>query len=91
MLDDELLKILADPKTKEPLRRATAEEVARVNAAVGRGAKNAAGKPVTEPIREALVPLSAARAYPIRDGIPVLLFDESIPLAEPAGSAGRPE
>ena len=82
MLDEELLKILADPKSKEPLRRATPEELARLNAAIQqKTAKNQGGQPVTETMSEALVAPKSQRAYPIRDGIPVLLFDEALPLA----------
>lgn len=78
MLDEELLKILADPKTKEPLRRATAPEIERANAKITKGAQNQGGQPVKDKLVEALVPASGKRIYPVRDGIPVLLFDESI-------------
>jgi uncharacterized protein YbaR (Trm112 family) len=82
MLDEELLKILADPKTKEPLRRASAEEIARLNGAIQQKTlKNQAGQMVADPLTEALVAAKSQRAYPIRDGIPVLLYDEALPLA----------
>jgi len=82
MLDEELLKILADPKTKEPLRRATPEEIARLNAAIQqKSLKNQSGQPVNDPLTEALVAPKSQRAYPIRDGIPVLLFDDALSLA----------
>jgi len=79
MLDAELLKILADPKTKEPLHLASPDEVSRANAAIAKGTKTAGGE-AAQPVTEGLVPQSGERLYPIRDGIPVLLFDESIPL-----------
>jgi uncharacterized protein YbaR (Trm112 family) len=80
MLDDELLKILADPKTKEPLRRASAAEIERVNAMIQKGAKNGGGQAVKGALTEGLVAEKSRRFYPVRDGIPVLLFDESLAL-----------
>ncbi|MFN0207019.1 MAG: Trm112 family protein [Planctomycetota bacterium] len=80
MLHDELLKLLVDPKSKEPLRRATDAEIARVNATIDKGVKNQGGQPVKDKLTEALVAEKGKRVYPVRDNIPVLLFDESIAL-----------
>ncbi|HTF87496.1 MAG TPA: Trm112 family protein [Planctomycetota bacterium] len=80
-IDPELLSILACPETHQGLREASAEELAKLNAAIAAGkVKNTAGKPVGQAFEAALMREDAKRIYPIRDGIPVLFIDEGVPL-----------
>lgn len=65
----ELLALLRCPLTMQPLRLAPPELLARL--------------PV--PLDAALVREDGAMVYPIRDGIPVLLPDEAIPVDSRAG------
>lgn len=82
-IDPELLAILACPVTHQPLREATAEELARVNAAIAAGeATNVGGEPVNEPLEAGLGREDGTLVYPIRDGIPVLLADEALPCGD---------
>lgn len=81
MIDKELLEILACPETHQPLREARKEEVEALNRKLASGGvKNVADKAVTIAIEAALIREDGKRAYPIVDGIPVLLVDEGIPL-----------
>ena len=80
-MDPEFLKILVCPKTKKPLREATAEELAGVNQAIQQGqAQNDAGEKVEQPLESGLIPEEGNVIYPVQDGIPVLLTSEAIPL-----------
>ena len=81
MDDPDFLKILVCPKTHQPLREATAEELALVNQAIQQGqAQNGAGKKVEQPLESGLIPEEGNVIYPVRDGIPVLMTPEAIRL-----------
>ena len=85
MIDATLLDILVCPETKQPLRVADADLLAKVNAAIRDGSlSNRGGAPVTEPLVEALVREDGALLYPVRDDIPIMLIDESIPFPQHA-------
>lgn len=78
-IDADFLDKLRCPKSRRPLRHATAEELKAVNNAVGAGeAKNVGGEPVREPLEEGLVPEGEAIVYPVRDAVPVLLSEEAV-------------
>ena len=79
MLPAELLDLLVCPETLKDLTLATPDEIARLNEAIHRGeVQTAAGKPVVEPVEGALVRIDRAIAYPVRDGIPVMLVPEGL-------------
>ena len=81
MVDQSLLEILVCPETKQPLRVADDGLLASLNAAIEKGAvRNRGGSPVTEPLSEALVRQDGGYLYPVRDDIPIMLIDESIPI-----------
>lgn len=83
MIDEELLSILACPETHQKLSEADAALVERVNAAIAAGdQRNAAGHHVEQAIEGGLVREDGAILYPVRDGIPVLLIEEGLPLAD---------
>lgn len=83
MVDPELLDILVCPETKQPVRLADDELLARVNAAIEAGTlANRGGDPVTQPVAAGLVREDGAVLYPIRDDIPIMLVDEALPVGE---------
>ena len=78
-MDKKLLDIVCCPLTKLPLQLLDADRLARLNAAIGTGqVKNRAEQNVRESLVEALVTRDDRLVYPVRDGIPILLEEESI-------------
>ena len=80
-VSEELIEILVCPETHQPVRPATAEELAALNAKIEGGSlRNRGGEPVAGPVEEALLREDGRVLYPVDDGIPVMLIEESIEL-----------
>lgn len=79
-----LLELLADPETHEPLSLASEEELAKLRHAVqaGRASRGGGSQQLETQIEGALLPPHKRVAYLIEDGIPNLLIDERLELAE---------
>lgn len=79
----QLLEILVCPETKEPVTVASQEILNGINNAVERGTlNNRSGEAVKDPVTEGLVRADGEVFYPVRDGIPIMLIDESIDLTQ---------
>lgn len=74
MIPADFLEMLRCPQSGQGLAWADAELLQRVNARTEAKATTAG------PLTEALVRLDRLVLYPVRDGIPVLLAEEAIPL-----------
>ena len=80
-VSEELLEILVCPETKQPVQLASADVLKKLceDIAAGR-VRNRGGETLTEPIEEGLVREDGRILYPVDDGIPVMLIEESIEL-----------
>ncbi len=82
-IDQELLDILVCPANRTPVAVADAALLDRLNAAIAGGAvRNGGGEAVSEPVTAGLVREDGRILYPVEDGIPVMLIDESIDLSK---------
>lgn len=78
-MDKRLLTILRCPISHKGLSVLKKDELARINAAIAAGELvNREGAAIAAPLTEALITDDGKRIYPVDDGIPVLLEDESI-------------
>ena len=78
-MEKRLLDIVCCPVTKLPLQLLDSEHLATLNRAISSGQlRNRAAQPLPETLSEALVTRNGRLVYPVREGIPVLLEEESI-------------
>ena len=82
MIDKELLDIIVCPETKQDLVLAEPELIEKINLLIEKGEViNRSKQKVSEKIDGGLIQkVDRKYLYPIRDHIPILLIDESIPL-----------
>jgi len=77
----ELLEILVCPETRQPVKPASAEVLEKLAREVEAGRlRNRGGQPVSKPIADGLLREDGKVLYPVDDGIPVMLIEESIEL-----------
>jgi uncharacterized protein YbaR (Trm112 family) len=80
-VSEELLEILVCPETKQPVRLASTDVLKKLREDIAAGrVRNRGGETLTEPIEEGLVREDGRILYPVDDGIPVMLIEESIEL-----------
>jgi uncharacterized protein len=80
MVDKELLDILCCPETKQDVTFIEGEVIAKINQQIKAGGlNNRAGQTIKEPIEAGLLREDRKYLYPIRESIPIMLIDESIP------------
>ena len=82
MIAAALIELLRCPETKQHVAPATADVVAKLDAARAEGQlRSRSGNIVEAPIEEGLIRADGAVFFPMRDGIPIMLIEDSITLS----------
>jgi len=80
-VSQELLDILVCPETKQPVKPAPDDLIRNLAKEIEAGkVRNRGGEPVSQPLLEGLLREDGKVIYPVDDGIPVMLIEESIEL-----------
>ena len=81
-LDDQLLAILCCPENKQAVSLIDQRKLEILNEKITMGKlQNKSGKVVKEKLEGALLRADQTVAYPIRDGIPIMLIGEGLVVA----------
>ena len=81
--DKKLLDIICCPATRQPMESMPSATLARLNSLVReQKIRDREDALVTEELQEALITDDGKVAYPIVDGMPVLLEERGIPLSQ---------
>lgn len=80
-ISPDLINILRCPESQQELTMADAELLSKLNRGIDqKQLKNHAGELVEEPLEAGLIRSDRQRLYPIKDGFPIMLIDETIDL-----------
>ena len=83
-IDPKLLAILCCPETKQHVTLLDDSRLENLNQKIEAGElQNKIGAVIREKLDGALIRSDQRIAYPIREGIPIMLIDEGIPLHNP--------
>jgi len=81
-IDNELVELLVCPETRQPVRIATPETLAKINAEIDSGQlRNRGGDPIEKHVDEGLLREDGRILYIVDDSIPIMLIDQSIELS----------
>jgi uncharacterized protein YbaR (Trm112 family) len=81
-VDQELISILICPESGQPVKLADEAVLERLNAAIQAGSvRSRGGAPVSKAIQEGVLREDGKVLYPVEDGIPVMLTEDSIEIA----------
>ena len=84
-----LLQILTCPVTLKGVALAKDRQLEELNAAIKAGkVTNRSGDTLSDPLAEALISDDGKFAYPVADGIPVLIESQAIEVGQWAENAG---
>ena len=84
MIHPELLEILCCPETRQPVRQAPAALLESLNRAIRDGSLELpADAPANETLTGGLIREDGKFLYPVRNGIPIMLIEERIPVPPP--------